>query len=56
MKRITATHVLLAVVAVFLFLNWRQTVTLNKTLQLMEKDLTGIDVDLTGPINVSVEH
>jgi hypothetical protein len=54
LKRLTLNHILLALVAVFLFMNWTELHGINKSLTKATKSLVGIDVDLTTPIDVNI--
>lgn len=55
-KKLTATHILLFLIAIALFLNWTELHGINKNLVLARKSLVGIDVDLTTPIDVNLPN
>jgi hypothetical protein len=54
MGKLTATHILLFLIAVGLTMNWVELRGINKNLVRATKSLVGIDVDLTTPIDVNI--
>lgn len=55
-RKLTATHVLLFLIAAALFLNWTELHGINKNLGLVRRSIGGIDADLTTPIDVNLPN
>ena len=55
-RKLTATHILLFLIAVGLFLNWAELTNINKTLGRATRAVGGIDADLTTPIDVNIPN